>query len=113
MRKVVAIFALCFILLQLVAISGVYAQTHTLTVMGKVMDRNGHPIKGANVTMIDAYWKAIDTTTSGGNGDFNLTDVTTDSPVFFVSISYSDGRKTYTTSEQQIYWYSTTDSNVI
>jgi hypothetical protein len=98
-----------FILLSLTAVTGASAAGGTtFSISGKVTDRIGNPIPGADVTLIDWNYKVLRTMKTDDNGNFDFINVVADTDTCTVRISYtdSDGTK-YEPPSYYIKWYPT------
>ncbi len=117
MKKLLAFLFIGFFVMQLIVVPGVHAANMPFTAMGQVLDRLGHPVHGANVTLYDGTYTVISTTTTDANGHFNFTDVIANSPGCKATVTFNDSSKTnpdhnYEISLSETIWYPT-DSGTI
>lgn len=108
MKKFINLLLISFILLSLTAVSGAYASGTPFSVSGKVVDRYGNPIPGADVTLIDNNYKTIKTVKTTDTGNYDFINVVADTDTCTARISYTDGTgTTYTIPSYYVRWYPT------
>jgi hypothetical protein len=83
------------------------AAGNTFMVMGKVSDRNGNPVVGAVVTLIDGIYIELGTTTTDQNGNFEFPNIVSKSDTCKVYVKYFDGATEYKILPTEVPWYST------
>jgi protocatechuate 3,4-dioxygenase beta subunit len=108
MKKFINLLLISFILLSLTAVTGANAAGTTFSVSGKVLDRLGSPVPGADVTLIDFNYKVIRAMKTTDTGNFDFINVVAETDTCTVRISYtgSDGTK-YETPSYFVRWYPT------
>jgi protocatechuate 3,4-dioxygenase beta subunit len=111
MKKFINLLLISFILLSLTAVTGANAAGGTtFSIDGKVLDRLGNPIPGADVTLIDWNFNTIRSMKTTDTGNFDFLNVVADTDTCTVKISYtdSDGKKYESPSPyNRAKWYPT------
>ena len=96
----VALFAIAL------AVMPAAAAVDKVIAIGTVIDERGQPVPGANVTLIDANYLEIGTTTTDAIGNFKFVNVElAGSPYLKVKLSYDHNGKTYNNSLSDMKWY--------
>lgn len=108
MKKFINLLLISLILLSLTAVSGANAAGTTFDISGKVVDRLGYPVPGADVTLIDWNYKTLKTDKTDENGNYYFINVVADTNTCSVRISYTDtdGKK-YEMPPYYASWYTT------
>ena len=73
------------------------------TTMGQVTDKNGNPVEGARVMMIDDNNKETAATRSDSNGNFEFVGMVPTTKNFTVSLLYINGSQSYKTARSRAY----------
>jgi hypothetical protein len=108
MKKLLALLLISFIIFSVCVATGVNAANVPFTALGTVVDRHGHPVSGATVTLINDNWQELGRTTSDSNGNFGFTNVPPGtSNLVKVKVSLTESGKTYQTEIQNVLWYDT------
>ncbi len=84
--------ALAVVLLALAPLA--FAAGAPFTVSGKVVDRYGDPVEGANVTLIDTHFKVIKALRTDASGNYDFVNVAADTETCTVQFSYTDPQGT-------------------
>ncbi len=81
------------------------ALASTFSISGQVTDADGHPLPGANVTLIDMNFNNLSVRTTLDSGDFDFVNVNQTTSVISVRVSYFDGKNTYMNPDYYYRWY--------
>ena len=96
---------LLLIPLALLAFAGqAFAATDTFSVSGKIVDGLWQPVEGANVTLLDTNGQEIAGAVTGADGSYYFKNVTADTDVYTVAVSYQHGNFTYASPAGGAQW---------
>ena len=106
MKKAFILLLISLILLQFSAVASVSAAGDDFMVMGKVTDRNGNPIEGAEVILYSGISVELDRKQTDYNGNFDFPNaICKESTLKVIVIYNSDDGKEYKTPWNQVRWY--------
>ncbi len=89
------------------------AAAETVTVYGTVIDANGNPVQGADVTIVDNNYVTVAETLSDASGNFEFPGLELGTATFKALASYSDGNKTYSTPAVYALWHASSGTQYI
>lgn len=91
MKKVINLLLITILLLSITAVTGAQATGTPFTATGQVIDRDGNPIAGADVTLVDYDYNTISVKKTNENGDFTFANIAINTNSFKVLVQYTAG----------------------
>lgn len=77
----------------------------SITATGTVTDVNGHPVAGADVTLLDDSYRALGATKTDANGNFQLVNASTfGSSLIKAFVTYVHDGQNYSTRLENVLW---------
>ena len=80
-------------------------QSAPFSISGEVIDANGNPVPGANVTLLDNYNNVLEEETTGQSGTYQFLNVVSNTKMVAVTVDFTKDGVAYTNPYYIIHWY--------